>query len=215
MQPLDRQIRGLALLDFGAQDVGSPGDERIGHRHVDEIPLAGLVPAQQCHQDPDQRGRPERDVRHRERWEAGLTAIDLPEAQNAGERLRAGVVRRILSQRPFLAERRQCTVHDAWRTRAKLVVADAKPVCHAWPEGFDDDIRVFGQVVKDLKPFGILEIEHDGFLATLRIAEVGRESLDRRPEPSRRFALLHFDLDDLGAVVGHRQADPGSRQEAG
>src|SRR5690606_42014978 len=91
----------------------------------------------------------------------------------------------------------------------------------ARPERVDDDVGLLGEPKEDLAAFGRLEVECEVTLAALRVAEVGgvagrfAPALERRPEPAGGLAFQALDPDHLGAMVGHGQADPRTRQEPG
>jgi hypothetical protein len=113
-----------------------------------------------------------------------------------------------------LAERRQRRVDHARVARPHRFVTNAQALHHAGAEGLDHHVGARRQTQCHLQPRGMLEIELHALLAAVGIGEIHRHAVALGPDlPVRLAAVGGFELDHLGAVIGHHLGERRSRQE--
>jgi hypothetical protein len=83
-------------------------------------------------------------------------------------------------------------------------MVEAQPRHDAGTKIFNDDVGQLGELVDDLLGSIALQVDRDTFLAAVQCTEIGAVALAQRWPPADQIALKAFDLDDLGAKVGHQ-----------
>jgi hypothetical protein len=88
---------------------------------------------------------------------------------------------------------------------SELVVAEAVLFGSAGAEILAEHFRRRDQLVQDLAPFPGLEVQGDALHAAIVGLEIGAGMAGQHGRAARRVAALgHFDLDHLGAEIGHQ-----------
>ena len=117
---------------------------------------------------------------------------------------------------PGLAKGRQRGIDHAGIARPHLLVADAQAIDHAGPEGLDHHIGALSQAQGHLQTMRMLEVELHAFLAAMGIGEIHRHAVALGTDLPVRFAAVGgFELDHLGAVIGHHLGQCRAGQEQG
>ena len=137
------------------------------------------------------------------------------DAEHARGRLDREIMRRPVAIRPRLAEGRDRDVDDFWRTGGDRFIADAQPVDHARPKRLHEHVRGLGQAQQRLDPGRVLEVEGQALLAAMGVGEIDANAVALGADAAVRLALVGFDLDHLGAVIGHHLGHRRPRQEQG
>ena len=92
-------------------------------------------------------------------------------------------------------------------------VVDAQARGDAGAEGLDHHIGPGHEFVEGKAAGLALQIQHDAALATMGIAEPGRNAGLLQADLAHRLATWRFDLDHVGAMVGHHHGQVRTRQE--
>ena len=120
--------------------VGHAGEQRIQHRDVDMVAPAGPLAPQQRHQHARKRHVGGQHVGGRDRRHGGPVVPAEIDAQDARHRLDRKVVGGPVAIGAVLAVGRDRDVDDPRIARPDRGVADAQPIDHARPEGFDEHV---------------------------------------------------------------------------
>ena len=214
MEAFLAQIRGATFSQHTTQNVWGPGQQRIGHCHIEVLSLPRSLAAEERHENADQRTRSQGDIGHGQSREGRSTARSLAEAQHTGEGLSAKVVRGSLAEWARLPERRQRTVDDARRLLLHRLIPKPETVHDTRAERLDKDVGLRGQAEEDLSPLVVFEIEGEAELPALRVTEIDRVPGDPRAQLAGRLALVALDLDHLGPVIGHQHGEVRPGEEA-
>src|SRR2546421_255156 len=94
------------------------------------------------------------------------------DGHQAAQPLRDLVVAGTVTVRTALAEARDARVDDARVDRAERLVVDAEPVLDVGTEVLDHHVGLGGQLLEDLDPLGVLEVERDRALVAMEVLEV-------------------------------------------
>ena len=181
-----------------------PGNHAVIHRHVEIIAFAALGPADQRHQNAGESHQRAAHVARRHAWHVGLAVLIHTEAGHAGERQDAQIMRRTVAVRPILAEGGDRAINHLRRTRGDCVIADTETGDDARAEGLEHNVRCFGQTKEQFPPLLALEVERQALLAAVGVAVIDGLAAALGPYMARRIAAVGvFDLDHLGAMVGH------------
>ena len=189
------------------EDVRRPGNRGVIHRHVDIVPLAGLLPPVQRHQDARQGHQRRRRISKRNPRRCGFI-VSKPPAQihEPRHRLHHQVMRGLLRMASLLPESRNRAVDNLGVARRHCLISHAQPLHHAGAERFDKHIRLLGELQQQLDAGGVLEVQLQAPLAARHIAKphapaIGRPLANLPHRLAHAIGRLHHD--DVRAMVGH------------
>ncbi len=208
-RPVHRPRRRLEI-ELRAVDLAQQhADQGLEHRHIDHLALAGGVALVQRRQDGAHRI-----------GAAGIVGDEDSAIVRPRAALLVGGMRHVVAgrgmdhrriggtarRRPGLAVTRDAAVDEPGIDLGQLGIVEAQPLHHARPVVLDDDVDDRDQLPDGGDRLGLLEIEHDRALPGIELAEHRAGAVALHRPAAHQVALGRFDLDDLGAHVGHQAA---------
>ena len=197
----------------------------FGCRCFDELALArDLVAIEERGHDPDGRGGPADLVRHPERRARRTSAELLREAgavdEPAGRLSRRVEVARLVLGRAPLTLLPDPAVDEARVDLLELPVADAPRVELPRRVILDEDVAVNRELLEELAPLRLLEVQRDRLLVPHLVQEVEADRLaglgvlehvllaPERRLPPQRIAVGRLALDRVGAELREHRGAP-------
>src|SRR5262245_9084911 len=199
---------GLAEPLMVPQADADEVDDRVLHRHLDLLPLAGGVALHERGEDTDHAvhaGPGVADRRpHVHRW----AVRDAGDAHGAPHGLRDGLVALVVAIRPVGAEALDAREHEAGVDLAERGIAEAQPLDDAGTEVLQQHVGRLQQGAEDVLAARVLQIDRQAPLVRVeRQVEkaIGVGTVLQRV--SRRVALARLlDLDDVRTQPGQHLA---------
>ena len=192
--------------------ITKPGDDRIEHRNVDELTLAGLFPLVEREQNADRRVHAGCDIGDGDAGARRLVRIT-GGGDDAAFALNQQIVSLHVAIRTVLTVTGERAIDQPRIEFRQLFVTEPKPAGDAGRIVFEKDIRSLRQLLKNLPPLIFLHIDRQAALVAIEPNVTGGQSLhDRIPGANHVADARPLDLDHLRAHVGQQTSRERPRE---
>src|SRR5450756_773542 len=201
----------LAIGQPHGADVAQQMQHGVEHRDLDPAPLPVSFAVEQRRQYPLARINPAAEIGERNADAHRRTAGLAGDGHMAADRLDVEVERRIVLVFAGAAEAGNGALDDTRIDAVQRRIIDCEAFEHARAKVVDHDIGYFYQLVEQLAPGRILEVEYDAlFVAVERQKQAAPPFVGSNRRISAEIALGGLHLDHLGAKVGQHLAAVGA-----